>query len=511
MPFIKNHLARFAKLSTPWHWHLVEGVAELKHDTSWSVRSGGRVSEVFHNDGLSIDGTSEYLDEIASEFPGQVSIYRKSRGSFWEGKREMVAAPLSRLPDDCLLWQVDVDEFWHPEQLSTMLTAFTRDPDKTAAWYWCNFHVGERLVVCTRNCYSQDPSQEWLRTWRYKSGDKWASHEPPVLTRGHGPNAGRDVGVIDCFDQNATESLGAVFDHFAYIRKSQLDFKQTYYGYRGAVAGWERLQRDGATMHYPLKLADYFPWVKDSTYVGELVSAAARSSIYPHKENSSTGPMILLDASVFAGGVSSTSAQVWARTLHEWVRNGLSPYILVLNQDGLCPEIPGINRIPSPIKMRRNLAQNRRRLQKLCDETLTEVFVTAGEVTPAGTPSVRVETDIETGIMQVFVQDRKSKRLALPRQVPPLPCYMSRVLSSHPPDSNGSEVLQNETTLAQFAMELHEEIALALDTSIAIHSRRRWHRRSVSQNRLIKWRRVLTTLKQQLFGFLRSRMPFVAP
>jgi len=193
------------------------------------------------------------------------------------------------------------------------------------------------------------------------------------------------------------------------------------------------------------------------------------------------------------------------------VKTGLSRFISVLDRDDLCPDIPGINKIPSPLKTWRNLGWNRYRLQQLCDETLTEVFLTAGEVTPAETLSVRVETDIGNGILQIFSQDHKSKRLALPRGMPPLPCNMGGVLSWQPPDSIVSEGLQNEPTLAQFAMALHEEISFVFHTSIAIHSRRGWHKRSFSQHSLMKWRRGLAKLKQQFFGVFKSRVLFVAP
>ena len=39
-PFIRYHLDSFNKLSFPWHWHIIEGLADLKHDTAWSVPLG---------------------------------------------------------------------------------------------------------------------------------------------------------------------------------------------------------------------------------------------------------------------------------------------------------------------------------------------------------------------------------------------------------------------------------------------------------------------------------------
>jgi len=138
-PFIRHHIDEFAKLPFSWHWHIIEGVAELKHDTAWSVALGGRITDELHSNGLSNDGTSAYLDELACKNLGRVTLYRKPKGQFWDGKLEMVRAPLQNITEECLLWQVDVDEFWTAEQICTAREMFLRNPDKTAAFYWCWF------------------------------------------------------------------------------------------------------------------------------------------------------------------------------------------------------------------------------------------------------------------------------------------------------------------------------------------------------------------------------------
>lgn len=174
-PFIRYHIEVFKQLPFKWHWHIVEGVADLKNDTAWSVQLGGCVTDEIHRNGCSNDGTTEYLDELAQLYPDNITIYRKSEGVFWEGKREMVNAPLVNIEEECLLWQVDVDELWTLEQLSTARQIFISNPDKTAAFYWCWYFVGENLIISTRNCYGQNPQQEWLRTWKFKPGAFWAS------------------------------------------------------------------------------------------------------------------------------------------------------------------------------------------------------------------------------------------------------------------------------------------------------------------------------------------------
>jgi hypothetical protein len=61
-----------------------------------------------------------------------------------------------------------------------------------------------------------------------------------------------------------TESLGLVFQHFAYATEPQIVFKEEYYGYKGALNGWRALQ---AVTDFPVPLKNYFPWVRDETMV----------------------------------------------------------------------------------------------------------------------------------------------------------------------------------------------------------------------------------------------------
>lgn len=160
MPFIDKHIETFKKIAPEWHWHIIEGVAELKNDTAWSIGNGGRIESSFHKNGLSNDGTTEYLDSLKQEFPNQISIYRKPPGVFWNGKIEMVNAPLPSISEESLLWEIDVDEFWTATQINTGHQLFSSNPNKFSAFYWCHYFVGKNILISTRNGYANNPSFE---------------------------------------------------------------------------------------------------------------------------------------------------------------------------------------------------------------------------------------------------------------------------------------------------------------------------------------------------------------
>ncbi len=274
MPFIRHHLDALIASGTDWYWHIVEGVGNLVHDTAWSVRDGGVIPTDLHRDGRSTDGTSAYLDEIAAAHPDRIRVYRKPPGVFWDGKVEMVNAPLANITEACLLWQVDADELWTGEQIRAGRELFERHPEATAAYYRCHYFVGPDRVITSRDTYGNHSEYEWLRTWRYTPGCRWAAHEPPRLLGPGGRGEVLDLGRMSPLMHESTEAAGLVFQHFAYANEAQLRFKESYYGYAGAVEQWRSLQR---TDSFPARLADHFSWVKDDA----IVELAREAGVVP--------------------------------------------------------------------------------------------------------------------------------------------------------------------------------------------------------------------------------------
>ncbi|MEI6444870.1 MAG: glycosyltransferase family 1 protein [Nostocales cyanobacterium ELA583] len=417
-PFILYHIDVLKTLPFTWHWHIVEGVADLKHDTSWSVQLGGRVSDSIHKNGRSYDGTTEYIDELAQLYPENITIYRKPEEIFWDGKREMVNVPLSNIQEECLLWQIDVDELWTFEQICTTRKLFATNPDKTAAFYWCWYFVGEKLIISTRNCYAQNPRQEWLRTWRFKPGAFWAAHEPPVLVEALVDGQFQNVAAVNPFLHQETENCGLIFQHFAYVTSEQLQFKEQYYGYKNAVSQWQSLQK---APKFPVMLREYFPWVGDET----RVDTAESYSVVPitQRDVSSNNwqfltpdeverrkaeikkpvPIILVDA-VFFQLEQTGIARIWQSLLQEWANNGFAKHIIVLDREGTIPKISGIKYRTIPYYDYNNTDVDRKMLQQVCDQEDADLFISSYYTTPTTTPSVFMAYDMIPEVMGWNIQ-----------------------------------------------------------------------------------------------------------
>jgi predicted O-linked N-acetylglucosamine transferase (SPINDLY family)/glycosyltransferase involved in cell wall biosynthesis len=390
-PFIRYHIDVFQALNVRWHWHVVEGVAALQHDTAWSLALGGRITSDMHCNGFSKDGTTEYLDSLAQRYPGQITLYRKPSGQFWDGKREMVNAPLTNISEECLLWQIDADELWTATQICKARQMFVNAPERNAAYYWCHFFVGERLVVSSHNCYSQNPGSEWSRTWRYRPGQIWATHEPPKLTE--------VAGQADCpFLHHETEAEGLVFQHYAYATLEQLQFKRDYYGYQDAVEGWMRLQVQSS---YPVALANFFSWVQDGTMI-DTVEARGVVPLMHRQWTAQAQPRrarFIVDG-VFFQYQSSGIARYWRSVLEEWVTSGFAQQIILIDRAGTAPDIEGIARHPMPAYVPGMAAIDRPQLQRVCDEYQAELFISTYFTTPLITPAAVIVYDMIPEVLQ---------------------------------------------------------------------------------------------------------------
>ena len=408
-PFIRHHLDVFRRLPFSWRWHIVEGVAALARDTAWSVDAGGRIDDAAHADGLSTDGTTAYLDEIAAREPERISVYRKPGGAFWDGKWEMVSAPLPSIREESLLWQVDADELWTAEQIVSVHRLFRDDPDRSAAYYWCHYVPAPGAVVSTRYNYAANPEVEWLRTWRYLPGDRWKAHEPPILLRTE-PGGVVDVAKKHPFLHDETEEAGGVFQHFAYATHAQVRFKESYYGYTGAVERWRALGEAVRTAAGPVRLGDYLPWVLDDTLVDD--AARRRVSLLARERDEGTwsftgeatgsvataesirGGVIVIDGVFFQLFMNSGIARVWRSLLREWLKTGFAERLVFLDRGGAGPRLAGLPTRSISVWRGELAAQDCLRLQRVCDEEGAALFVSTYYTAPIGTPSVMLVYDM---------------------------------------------------------------------------------------------------------------------
>jgi len=234
-------------------WYIIEGAVKSVNCTSWCKTIP---PQYLNGVNMSSDGTYEFLNSIQND---KIEIIRPpindEKHRFWNGKVEMCNSFISHV-EDSILMQIDMDEFWSVNTLNNMFIECDKINRNTMMQFRCNYFVGENLITSGQNCYGDMP-YEWNRLWIVKDKTRWKSHEPPVL----------NLNNMIVYDKNETSKKGWGFRHYAYAYEEQLKFKEDYYGYRGAVDGWKRLQEE---TKFPVYLRNYFPWVRDNSMVVKI-------------------------------------------------------------------------------------------------------------------------------------------------------------------------------------------------------------------------------------------------
>lgn len=278
MPFLRHHLSMMLALpgNVDWLWVVVEGVAQRRAHAHRPYAVGPL--SAFHRNGLSTDGTTQYLDQVAASLPANVLVVRHPvPGGLWRDKLTMMNAATRAVQAPCVLVQLDADEVWTAGQVVDALALFTAHPERPCAMFDCHFVVGDWErgavhVTDTRGSYSHADSHEWMRMWRFQPGWLWADHAPPTLLHRVPDGGWAAVQPSQCFSHATTAAHGLVFTHFAYATRPQVEQKQAFYGYSGAVEGWGRLVAAAGTPN--IRLHQFFPWADAATV---LVPPALRS------------------------------------------------------------------------------------------------------------------------------------------------------------------------------------------------------------------------------------------
>ena len=335
----------------------------------------------------------------------------------------MASAPLVNVREECLLWKLDADELWTSEQLTTTRDLFASHPDRTSAYFWCDYFVGPSSVITTRYNYAQDPAVEWLRVWRFSPGDRWDRHRPARLVRTRTLRGARpfaiDVGKARPFLHDETEREGLVFQHYAYATESQARFKGRHNGYAGALDAWLGLQ-DALEASGPVLLGNHLPWVEDDT----LADAVARTRVLPlavardgqwtfeRGERLIAAPdsrPIVVDGVFFQHFPTTGIARVWRSVLREWLESGFAERILFLDRGGAGPRLPGLRTRSVPAWARDRAAEDSLMLQRVCEEEQAGLFVSTYYTFPVGTPSAMLVYDMIPERLGLDMSEREGK------------------------------------------------------------------------------------------------------
>ena len=202
------------------YWVVVEGQALPNGSTSWCKP----LSEKYQINGRSIDGTHEFLSELASK--NNKLVYIPSNGP-WNSKDQMVNVAINaikNITNKCFLWEVDIDEQWTKTQLEQAELELTISKAKTGH-FLCDYYVGKEWL--SLGGWGEGRIEPYRRLWNWK-GESFIKHEPPTL---------------DTPDQSIS-LLSPRFTHYAYYFEKDVAFKNDYYGgHENVLEGYHKLEK----------------------------------------------------------------------------------------------------------------------------------------------------------------------------------------------------------------------------------------------------------------------------
>jgi glycosyl transferase family 2 len=174
-------------------------------------------------DGHSTDGTLEGLYRFQEEEDAEGKLDIVTRNEFWSEKDEQSRAYASRATGD-YLWQVDIDEFYHPDDMRFVLELLRDDPKITAVsfkqiTFWGGFDY------ITDGWYLRRGADIYHRLFKWGPGYHYVTHRPPTVC----DEDGRDQRKLKWVGGHELARRGIFLYHYSLLFPQQVLDKAAYY------------------------------------------------------------------------------------------------------------------------------------------------------------------------------------------------------------------------------------------------------------------------------------------
>jgi len=181
-------------------------------------------------DGHSIDGTLDALRRFkAEEDPlGKVELvtwegFWPKTDEFGNHRTHQSRAYAERATGD-YLWQVDIDEFYRPEDMCAVLTMLQEQPSISAVSFRTrSFFGGLRYVA--ESWYHLDGARDFNRLFRWGPGYRYVTHEPPTVIDA----SGRDLRTLHWVRAEEMARRGVFLYHYEALIPWQVEQKMRIY------------------------------------------------------------------------------------------------------------------------------------------------------------------------------------------------------------------------------------------------------------------------------------------
>lgn len=181
-------------------------------------------------DGHSIDGTLETLRRFKEEEDPEGKLTIVTRDSFWPWKDEFghdrtpQSQQYAQRATGDYLWQVDIDEFYLPEDMRAVLELLAADPSITAVSFLQHTFWGRPQYRCG-GWYQWRGADVYHRLFKWGAGYRYVTHQPPTVH----DEKGRDLRGLHWVRPEETARHGIRLYHYSLLFPWQVTQKTRIY------------------------------------------------------------------------------------------------------------------------------------------------------------------------------------------------------------------------------------------------------------------------------------------
>lgn len=182
------------------------------------------------SDGHSVDGTLQVLERFKIEEDPLDKVEIVTRDGFWPKTDELgnhrthqSRAYAERATGD-YLWQVDIDEFYRPQDMQAVLAMLREEPSVSAVSFSQRTFWGrpEYLVDCWD---LRRGARNYHRLFKWGPGYRYVTHEPPTVV----DEKGRDLRTLNWIRAEEMASRGIFLFHYSLLFPWQVEQKVRVY------------------------------------------------------------------------------------------------------------------------------------------------------------------------------------------------------------------------------------------------------------------------------------------
>ncbi len=187
-------------------------------------------------DGHSTDTTLETLKRFKEQEDPYDKIKIITRNGYWREKDEQSQA-FAKIATGDYLWQIDVDEFYMPEDMQTIIERLA-EPPKISAVSFIQLSFWGGFDYISDGWYLHQGGNHIHRVFRWGIGYRYSTHRPPTVLN----SQGQDVRSINWLKGTDLARKNIWMYHYPLIFPKQVQEKSRYYD----AANWVKRNKMSA-------------------------------------------------------------------------------------------------------------------------------------------------------------------------------------------------------------------------------------------------------------------------